>query len=77
MHKVTIIPRGQALGVTFTLPEEDQYTTDEQKYLDKICVALGGRVAEEIFLGKIDVGRLRATSRRSPASPAPWSPAWA
>jgi len=56
VHKVTIIPRGQALGLTFTLPEEDQYTQDEQKYLDQICVALGGRVAEELFLGKIGSG---------------------
>jgi len=56
VHKVTIIPRGQALGLTFTLPEEDQYTQTEQKYLDQICVALGGRVAEEQFLGKIGSG---------------------
>ena len=56
VHKVTIIPRGQALGLTFTLPEEDQYTQTEQKYLDQICVALGGRVAEELFLGKIGSG---------------------
>lgn len=56
VHKVTIIPRGQALGLTFTLPEEDQYTKTEQKYLDEICVALGGRVAEELFLGKIGSG---------------------
>ncbi len=56
VHKVTIIPRGQALGLTFTLPEEDQYTKDEQKFLDEICVSLGGRVAEELFLGKIGSG---------------------
>ncbi len=56
VHKVTIIPRGQALGLTFTLPVEDQYTQDQQKLLDQICVALGGRVAEEIFLGKIGSG---------------------
>ena len=54
--RVTIIPRGQALGLTFTLPEEDQYTQDQQALLDKICMALGGRVAEEIFLGKIGSG---------------------
>jgi cell division protease FtsH len=56
VHKVTIIPRGQALGLTAMLPEEDQYTVSEQKFLDKICVALGGRVAEEVFLGKIGSG---------------------
>ncbi len=56
VHKVTIIPRGQALGLTHMLPVEDQYTKNEQKYLDEICVGLGGRVAEEIFLGKIGSG---------------------
>ena len=56
VHKVTIIPRGQALGLTHMLPVEDQYTIDEQQYLDKICMALGGRVAEELFLGKIGSG---------------------
>ena len=56
VHKVTIIPRGQALGLTAMLPEEDQYTDPQQKYLDQICVALGGRVAEDIFLGKIGSG---------------------
>jgi len=56
VHKVTIIPRGQALGLTAMLPVEDQYTISEQKYLDQICVALGGRVAEDIFLGKIGSG---------------------
>jgi cell division protease FtsH len=56
VHKVTIIPRGQALGLTAMLPEEDQYTVSEQQFLDKICVALGGRVAEDVFLGKIGSG---------------------
>jgi cell division protease FtsH len=56
VHKVTIIPRGQALGLTAMLPVEDQYTISQQKYLDQICVALGGRVAESIFLGKIGSG---------------------
>ena len=56
VHKVTIIPRGQALGLTHMLPVEDQYTKDQQKFLDEICMALGGRVAEEVFLGKIGSG---------------------
>jgi cell division protease FtsH len=56
VHKVTIIPRGQALGLTHTLPEEDQYTWVEQKFLDRICVLLGGRAAEEIFLERIGSG---------------------
>ncbi len=55
-HKVTIIPRGQALGVTFTPPEEDVFLRSREKYMDQICVALGGRVAEELFLGSITDG---------------------
>jgi cell division protease FtsH len=56
VHKVTIIPRGQALGLTSMLPEEDHYTWVKQKYLDYICTSLGGRAAEEIFLGRIASG---------------------
>jgi len=56
VHKVTIIPRGQSLGLTAMLPVEDQYTVSEQQFFDKICVALGGRVAEDVFLGKIGSG---------------------
>jgi len=56
VHKVTIIPRGQALGLTAMLPVEDQYTTTKQKFLDQICMSLGGRVAEDIFLGEIGSG---------------------
>jgi cell division protease FtsH len=56
VHKVTIIPRGQALGLTFTPPEKDEYHHSKEKYLDSICMALGGRVAEEIFIGKIHSG---------------------
>jgi len=55
-QKVTIIPRGQALGVTFTPPEEDIFLRSREKFLDQICVALGGRVAEELFLGSITDG---------------------
>ncbi len=56
VHKVTIIPRGQALGLTAMIPVEDQYTTTRGKFLDNICMSLGGRVAEEIFLGEIGSG---------------------
>jgi cell division protease FtsH len=56
VHKVTIIPRGQALGVTFTPAEKDVYHHSREKYLDQICMAMGGRAAEEIFLGKIHSG---------------------
>jgi len=56
VHKVTIIPRGQALGVTFTPAEKDVYHLSREKFLDQICMALGGRVAEEMFLGQIHSG---------------------
>jgi len=56
VQKVTIIPRGQALGLTFTPPEKDEYHKSKEKFLDSICMALGGRVAEEIFIGQIHSG---------------------
>jgi cell division protease FtsH len=49
--KVTIIPRGKALGAAWYLPEERQITTKEQ-IIDEICATLGGRIAEEIIFGK-------------------------
>lgn len=55
--KVTIIPRGKALGAAWYLPEERQITTKEQ-IIDEICATLGGRVAEEIMFGKISTGAL-------------------
>ena len=48
LHKVTIIPRGRALGVTFSLPDEDKYMQTKQFILDQVCIFLGGRIAEEI-----------------------------
>jgi len=56
LHKVTIIPRGPALGVTMYLPEKDNYTMERRKALDTICMTMGGRVAEEVFLGHITNG---------------------
>ncbi len=55
--KVTIVPRGQALGAAWYLPEERQLTSKEH-ILDKICALLGGRAAEEIFMGVTDTGAL-------------------
>ena len=55
-QKVTIIPRGQALGVTFTPPEEDVFLHSSEKLLAQICKGLGGRAAEAIFLGGITDG---------------------
>jgi cell division protease FtsH len=53
--KVTIVPRGKALGAAWYLPEERQITTRDQ-LLDEMCATLGGRAAEELFLGKISTG---------------------
>jgi len=56
VHKVTIIPRGRALGVTFFLPEKDRYGYDKEQMLAFMTVAFGGRVAEEIFLNQQTTG---------------------
>ncbi len=52
VYKVSIIPRGRALGVTMFLPEEDRYSHSKQSILSQICSLYGGRIAEEITLGK-------------------------
>lgn len=51
LHKVSIIPRGMALGITMTLPEKDYLTMKKSQLLDRITMTLGGRVAEEIIYG--------------------------
>ena len=56
VHKVTIIPRGQALGVTWSLPTEDKYNLYKSSILDKICMMMGGRLAEEIVNNEISSG---------------------
>jgi cell division protease FtsH len=56
LHKVTIIPRGRALGVTFSLPFEDKHSYSREYILDRICVMLGGRMAEAIVFGKQTTG---------------------
>ncbi len=58
IHKVTIIPRGRALGVTFFLPERDVHGYTAKQLLAKIAVAFGGRVAEEVFLDQKSTGAL-------------------
>lgn len=52
LHKVSIIPRGMALGITMTLPEKDHLTMSKVQLLDRITMTLGGRVAEEMIYGK-------------------------
>jgi cell division protease FtsH len=56
VHKVTIIPRGRALGVTMQLPEQDRYSQDRERLLNTIAVLFGGRIAEEIFMHQMTTG---------------------
>ena len=56
VHKVTIVPRGQALGYTLQLPLEDKFLTSKSEILDKICILLAGRAAEELVFGEITSG---------------------
>jgi cell division protease FtsH len=56
VHKVTIIPRGRALGVTMQLPSEDRYSMDKERILSTIAVLFGGRIAEEVFMHQMTTG---------------------
>ncbi|MFT3708493.1 MAG: ATP-dependent zinc metalloprotease FtsH [Archangium sp.] len=56
VHKVTIIPRGQALGVTSFIPTEDKLSYYKKKLMDQLCMSLGGRIAEELVFGEISSG---------------------
>jgi cell division protease FtsH len=56
VHKVTIIPRGRALGVTMQLPEGDRYSMDRERMLSTVAVLFGGRIAEEIFMNQMTTG---------------------
>jgi len=56
VHKVTIIPRGRALGVTMQLPEQDRYSQDRDRLLNTITVLFGGRIAEELFMNQMTTG---------------------
>ncbi len=56
VHKVTVIPRGRALGVTMQLPEGDRYSTDKIRMLSTISILFGGRIAEEVFIGEMTTG---------------------
>ncbi len=56
VHKVTIIPRGRALGLTMQLPSEDRYSMDKERILSTIAVLFGGRIAEEVFMNQMTTG---------------------
>ena len=56
VHKVTIIPRGRALGVTMSLPAADRYSYDKEFMLSQISMLFGGRIAEEVFMNQMTTG---------------------
>jgi cell division protease FtsH len=56
VHKVTIIPRGRALGLTMQLPQEDRYSMDRDQIRENISVLFGGRIAEEVFMNQMTTG---------------------
>ena len=56
VHKISVIPRGRALGYTLTLPEEDKFLTTREELADELAMLLGGRVAEELIVGDISTG---------------------
>jgi cell division protease FtsH len=63
VHKVTIMPRGYALGLTWQLPEHDQLSGYKDKMLEDISMLFGGRIAEEIFVGQMSTGASNDFSR--------------
>jgi cell division protease FtsH len=56
LHKVTIIPRGRALGVTYSLPGEDRHSYTRSYLVDRVCILMGGRVAEELIFNTMTTG---------------------
>lgn len=56
VHKVTIVPRGRALGLTMQLPKEDRYAYDRHYLLTRIAILFGGRIAEEVFMNQMTTG---------------------
>jgi len=75
VYKVTIIPRGQALGVTQQLPEVERHTLPEEYLRDRLAVMLGGRAAERLFLGSVSSGAdddIRQATRLARAMVSRW-----
>ncbi|GAG35433.1 unnamed protein product, partial [marine sediment metagenome] len=56
VHRISIVPRGQALGYTLNLPEEDRYLKTREELMDRLVVLLGGRTAEHLVFGQITTG---------------------
>ncbi len=69
VHKVTIIPRGMALGLTQQLPEGDRHNYSEEYLLGQIAILMGGRIAEESFLGSITTGASNDIERATELAP--------
>ena len=67
VHKVTIMPRGWALGLTWQLPEHDNISGYKDKMLEEISILFGGRIAEEIFVGQMSTGASNDFSRATKA----------
>ena len=67
-HKISIVPRGRALGYTLNLPEEDRYLKTREELLDYMAVLLGGRAAEQIVFGAVTTGAADDLQRVSPRS---------
>jgi cell division protease FtsH len=65
LHKISIVSRGEALGVTWFLPQEDTYTTSRSKFFDEICSLLGGRAAEELVFKEVTTGASSDLERAS------------
>jgi cell division protease FtsH len=65
VHKISIVPRGQALGYVMNLPDEDSYLKTREELIDQITVLLGGRVAEQIVFGSVTTGAANDLQRVS------------
>ncbi len=72
VHKVTILPRGRALGYTMVLPDEDKYSTTRNEMLDTLAYMLGGRVAEELVFHDPTTGAANDIEKAT-RSRGPWS----
>ena len=70
VHKISIVPRGQALGYTLNLPEEDRYLKTREELIDYMTVLLGGRVAEQLVFGAVTTGASDDLRRVADITPA-------
>ncbi|MGH2590578.1 MAG: ATP-dependent zinc metalloprotease FtsH [Actinomycetota bacterium] len=68
VHKISVIPRGRALGYTLTLPEEDKFLMTREELADELAMLMGGRVAEELIVGDITTGAANDIERATKVS---------